>query len=756
MEKLAEIILRLRYVIIVLVGAITIFLGYFIKDIQVNPDVIGYHPAGDEAAALFMEIGRQYGGNDLLIVGIETSDVFTYETLNLVRKVTDSVRSVPGISSVTSLTNVLHITSSEYGIEIGRLVDEFNIPSDTAQLNRLRAYTLSEPMYSGTLVSEDATATLVVARVKDGTEQMVIVDQVKQKLSGLEFDGTFYYGGMPVILRELSSVIIGDLLFIAPVAFLLISLVLFWGFRNIRGVVLPMLTVSMAIIWTMGLMSLLGYELTLLTNIIPVILLAVGSAYSIHVINRINREFQQDPIGALKRALAYIIIPVTLASITTIFGFVSFIAGSYLTMIIEFGIFTSLGILFSLILALTFVPAMLSFAGNKLGRDFKKPERPGHVEKLTHIISSWVQNHPKKILAVWFLLVVVGIWGTTKIERRVDLVDYFRQENFVKKSEYLLREKFTGSMPLFVKISGDIQSPEALRLMQKTQDFMAQFDYIPHSQSVADLIIQMNDAMGEGETIPDERGKIEQLWFLLDGQEIMEQLVNFELTEGLVVGHVASTDLEVLREIEVNFAEFAAQNSNDQFQVEVTGIPIFFKRLDQSIIDSQIFSLIIASSLIILVISILMRSLAKGILGIIPILVTLIVLFGTMGLTGIPLDIATVLCGSITIGIGIDYAIHFMTQLGISNRKHNHLQKSITETINISGRAILINMIAVSLGFAVLLFSNLVPMQRFGLLIALTMISTSLATLTLLPLLLSFSAKEFRNSFKNKKTHNNI
>ncbi|HSW68487.1 MAG TPA: efflux RND transporter permease subunit, partial [Bacteroidales bacterium] len=444
MEKLAEIILRLRYVIIVVVSAITIFLGYFIKDIQVNPDVIGYHPAGDEAAALFMEIGRQYGGNDLLIVGIETSDVFTYETLNLVRKVTDSVRSVPGISSVTSLTNVLHITSSEYGIEIGRLVDEFNIPSDTAQLNRLRAYTLSEPMYSGTLVSEDATATLVVARVKDGTEQMVIVDQVKQKLSGLEFDGTFYYGGMPVILRELSSVIIGDLLFIAPVAFLLICLVLFWGFRNIRGVVLPMLTVSMAIIWTMGLMSLLGYELTLLTNIIPVILLAVGSAYSIHVINRINREFQQEPIGALKRALAYIIIPVTLASITTIFGFVSFIAGSYLTMIIEFGIFTSLGILFSLILALTFVPAMLSFAGNKLGGDFKKPERPGHVEKLTQIIGSWVQNHPKKILAVWFVLVVVGIWGTTKIERRVDLVDYFRQENIVKKSEYLLREKFTG------------------------------------------------------------------------------------------------------------------------------------------------------------------------------------------------------------------------------------------------------------------------------------------------------------------------
>jgi len=748
MEKLSNWILKFRYGILVVVAAITLFLGYFIKDIQVNPDVIGYHPAGDEAAALFMEIGRQYGGNDLLIVGIESDNIFTYEMLNLVRKVTDSVRSVPGISSVTSLTNVLHISSSEYGIEIGRLVDEFNIPTDTLQLRQLQEYTLSEPMYSGFLVSKDATATLVVARVKDGTEQMVIVDQVKQKLEGLEFDGNFYFGGMPVILRELSSVIIGDLFFIAPIAFLLITLVLFWGFRNLQGVLLPMLTVVIAIIWTMGLMSMLGYQLTLLTNLIPVILLAVGSAYSIHIVNRFFREKSQAPAEAIQRTLRYVALPVILASITTIFGFVSFIAGSYLTMIVEFGIFSSLGIFFSLILALSFAPAMLSVFSDKGIKTTKDLKKINQVEKLTQIIGGWVQNHPRKIVAIWLLLVVAGIWGATKIERRVDLVDYFRRDNIVKQSEYLLREKFTGSMPLFVKITGDIQSPDALRLMQNTQDFMAQFDYIPYSQSVADLIIQMNDAMGEGRHIPEEREKIEQLWFLLDGQEVMEQLVNFELTEGLVIGHVASTDLEVLREIEVNFAEFAQQNSDADFDVQVTGIPIFFKRLDESIIQSQTSSIIIATSLIILVISLMMRSLWKGILGVVPILVTLLILFGTMGLTGVPLDIATVLCGSITIGIGVDYAIHFMTQFAKSFRATNNTKQSISETISISGRAILINMIAVSLGFAVLMFSNLVPMQRFGLLIALTMISTSMATLTLLPLCLSISGERLQRMFK--------
>jgi len=749
MKKFAALVLKIRYGILVLVAAITLLLGYFVKDIQVNPDVIGYHPAGDKAAALFTEIGRQFGGNDMIIVGIEGDNVFTYEMLSLVRSVTDTLRTVKGISSVTSLTNVLHIRSSEYGIEIGKLVDEFNIPSEPEALESLRRYALSERMYRGTLVSEDATATLVIGMVLDGTEQAVIVDEVKRKLQGLETGKIFYYGGMPVILRELSTVIVGDLLFIGPAAFLLICLVLWFGFRNPQGVALPLLTVAIAIIWTMGLMSLLGYELTLLTNLIPVILLAVGSAYAIHVVNRFNREYFESPEGAIQRAISSILIPVVLASVTTMFGFLSFIAGSYLTMIIEFGLFTVLGIVFSLILTLTFIPAMLSIFVQKGWVRKPGKVRDKVLNKITAAITNWVMIHPKKVVAVWVAMILISILGITRIERRVDLMDYFRQENIVKKSEQLLRDKFTGSMPLYVKIRGDIQSPEGLRLMEKTQEFMEQFDYIPYSQSVADLIKQMNDAMGEGERIPENRAMIEQLWFLLDGQEIMKQLVNFELTEGLVIGHVSSIDFQVLREIEENFSEFSENNTDENFTVEVTGVPIFFRRVDDSIIQSQTYSLLIAMGLIIVTISLLQRSFIKGMISAIPIAITVLVLFGIMGLTAVPLDIATVLCGSVTIGIGIDYSIHYMSQVGLSLRSGKSLNESITSSIGITGKAILINMASVSLGFAVLLFSNLVPMQRFGFLIALTMITSAMASLTLLPLLLRATGMRISNAPDN-------
>lgn len=752
MEKLSIFILRFRWVIIVAVTILTTFFAYFIKDLKVNADVLGYLPDDDRAAILFRDIGKNYGGNEMIIIGIEGKEVFTTEMLALVRRVTDSVRTINGIGYVTSLTNVLDIKSTDFGLEIGRLIDEWAIPTETDELARLKDYALSKEMYRGNLVSENATATLVVAKVLGGANRTEAVEAIRQKLGQIPFDGNFYYGGMPVTLLELSNVIVHDIKFIAPLAFVLICLILSLGFRSLRGVIVPMLTILIAVIWTMGLIGLLKYEITLITNVIPVILLAVGSAYAIHVVNRVNEEMVTDPKQALVKAMAYVTVPVFLACLTTVFGFLSFIAGSYLTMIQQFGLFAATGIIFSLFLAITFIPALLAVFRREVSGGLIN-ERPNRILlAVTNGISYIVFRNRKLLLGIWGILVLLSIWGIVKIERRVDLVDYFRRDNIVQQGEKLLKEKFNGSMPLYVKIYGDVQSPEVLQMMKTTQEFMEQFSYIPYSQSVADLVEQMNDAMGEGKQIPDNKAKIQQLWFLLDGQEIMEQLVNYDLSEGIIQGYVASTDLEVLREIEINFQEFVARNKTGNYSLEVTGIPIMFKRLDDSIIRSQIYSLLIAILLVVTLISFIQHSLIKGLLSIIPVVATLIVLFGTMGNINIPLDIATVLTGSVTIGIGIDYAIHFISYFGNAYKVTHNIRQSIEKSIQGSGKAIIINMLSVAIGFAVLLLSNLVPLQRFGFLIAVTMIVSGMAALTLLPVALLMTGERLEVIFSLKES----
>ncbi|TVR40668.1 MAG: RND family transporter [Bacteroidia bacterium] len=733
MEKYAGWVIRFRYWVIVSVLMITVLMAYFLKDLEVNADVMSYLPDDDPAAALFNRIGDTYGGNEMVIVGLEGQYVFDPGTLDIIRQVTDSIRSTPGIGYVTSLTNVLDIKGSDWGIEMGRLIDEYDIPQDPVVLDSLKRYTLSKDMYRGNLVSEDAMATLVIGKILTGVNRAGVVEMIMEKLQGFPFEGNIHYGGMPVTLLELSRTILHDIRFIAPLTFIIISLVLLAGFRNARGLILPMLTVLIAVVWTMGLIAMLGYQITMMTNIIPVILLAVGSAYAIHVVNAAMAEQSVNPEGALKRGVTYIVAPVILASITTMFGFLSFIAGSYLMMIREFGVFSAIGILFALLLTISFVPALLAVFEKPLKAP-KHPKPPTLFDKIPAKLSMMVFDHRGKLLTIWLAIVMISVWGMTRIERRVDIIDYFRDDSMVKKGEELLKEKFNGSTPLYLHIQGNVQDPEVLRAMEDAQNFMQQFPYIPYSQSVADLIKQMNDVMGEGEIIPDEPYKIAQLWFLLDGQEIMEQLVSPGLEEGVIQAYVTSKELDVLREIETSFTEYAQNNSNEKHKLAFTGIPLMLKRLDDSIISSQTYSLIIAMILVMVMTSLLLRSANRGLVAIIPIGVTLIVLFGTMGITGVPLDIATVLSGSVTIGIGIDYSIHFISRFGEGENEGLGVKESLEKAIRVSGKAIFINMIAVSAGFAMLVFSNLVPLQRFGFLIAITMLTSGMATLTILPM----------------------
>ncbi len=751
MDIFAEGIVRLRYLVIIAVTAMTIVMLFFLKDLEVNADVMSYLPEEDPSAMLFNRIGHTYGGNEMVIVGLEGKHVFETDMLELVKQVTDIIRSVPGIGYVTSLTNVLDIRGTEYGIETGRLVDEYDIPGEREALDSLKAYTLSKDIYRGNLVSEDATATLVIGKILTNVDRTEVVEKIQQKLKGIPFEGNIYYGGMPVTLLELSRIIISDIRYIAPLAFVLISLVLLAGFRSVHGVLLPMLTVLIAITWTMGVIAMLGYQITMLSNIIPVILLAVGSAYAIHVVNAVMAEKHIDPNKALQRAVKYIVVPVILASVTTIFGFLSFIAGSYLTLIREFGMFSAVGIFFSMLLTVTFVPALLAVMDEN-DRPVKRPATSHIFDRIPEKLSMLVFNHQRWLLTIWLLLLGVSIWGMTKIERRVEIIDYFQQDNIVRKGEDLLAEKFNGSTPLFLKIDGDVQSHTVLQMMSQAQDYMEQFDYIPYTQSVADLLKQMNDVMGEGKVIPDDDVKIAQLWFLLEGQEIMEQLVSPGFDEGIIQGYVTSNELEVLREIETNFEAFVEKHSTENLSMSVTGIPVMMKRLDDSIINSQTYSLIIALALVVLMTSLLLRSFNKGLLAVIPIGVTLIVLFGIMGITGVPLDIATVLTGSVTIGIGIDYSIHFFSRLGEGQQQQLGLQESLGRAISISGKAIVINMISVSAGFAMLVFSNLVPLQRFGFLIAVTMITAGMATLTILPVILG--GRFIQSKGKKKETCN--
>ncbi len=735
MNNFSERVIRFRYYIIAMVTAITIIMAYFLKDLEVNADVMSYLMEEDDSVRLFNQIGETFGGNEVVVVGVEGEDVFTSEMLEVVRQATDSILSVPGVGNVTSLTSTMDIRATQYGIEIGPLVDEFNMPNSREALDSLRSYVLSNNALRGKLVSEDLTASLLISRIVPDVNRVEVTEAIRRKVESIPFEGNFFYGGTPVTLMELNRIIVTDILAIGPVAFLLICLVLYAGFRNFRGVFLPMLTVIVATIWVMGLISLTGYKLTLLTNAIPIILLALGNDYAIHVINAVIVEQRVNPYKAMQRAVRYIAVPVILASATTILGFFSFVAGSRLIMIKEFAMFSIAGILFSLILTIVFLPAVMVVMKKKESSPAKTGENI--FDKIPEWLLSVSCNHRHLLIISWTVIILAGIFGVTRITRNADVTGYFKEGSIITQGEKILSEKFYGSSPLYVTFRGDMQSPEVLNKISETQDYMQGFSYIPYSQSAADIIKQLNHVMGEGRVIPEEKEKISQLWFLLDGQDTMEQLVSYDRQEGIIHGFVTSKKLHVLREIESNFSAFVEEHSSEHCRMAVTGVPILLKHLDDNIVESQVYSLVFAIIFVIILTSLLMGSLKTGLLAVIPIVITLIALFGIMGITGVPIDVATVLAGGVTIGIGIDFSIHFISRYSEGRKLQLDERDSLVRTIRTSGKSILISMSSIITGVAMLVFSNLVPLQRLGILLAFTMLVAGMSTLTLMPLLLA-------------------
>lgn len=744
MENFADRLIRFRWLIVASVIALTVFLGYQIRNISIDSDVINSLNDDDPTARLYNNIGAQFGGNEVGMIVLESEDAFSAEILQHVKQITDSLRFTSGISTVTSITDIMDIKSSEWGIEIGKLVDEYDLPTEKNELDSLKTYVLSRDMYRGVIVSEDGTATVIIFTLLHDADKQAVANEIKGKIEEMKLKESVYYGGLPFLLNDVTDLILSDIARLMPVSFLIIALFLFLSFRSLRGVILPVLTAGIGVIWTIGLMAFTGYRLTIASSYMPVVLLAVGTAYTIHVVNSFEFNRFSGKIKAIKQAVLYTAVPVLLAAVTTMIGFVSFIFGSYLQMIREFGVFTAIGTLFALLLSIFFIPAFIAVIpkqGAKQGTVRK--ENDGILERmvLKPLLIS-VIKHPRYTIAVWCLLLLISIGGIFLIRTSVNITSYFKRDNPTRVTENLMQTKFGGSLPVYVVFEGDIQSPEVLKLMARTEKFMKEDPNIVITQSVADLVEQMNDAMGEGERIPDDKAKIEQLWFLLDGQEIMQQLVTYNLDSAVIQSKFAAIEAEAINDFTARMDQYILENSNENFKIEFTGIPSIYHKLNSSLIRSQYSSLIIAIILVLIIVGIMLRSFQKGVFAAIPIVTTIIILLGFMGITGIPLDIATVLVGSIALGIGIDYSIHVISGFNNHLKESNNAEEALRETLKISGKAVIINAASVAAGFLVLLFSQMLPFQHFGLLIAISMFGSGMGALTLLPVLLILSGRK--------------
>lgn len=952
MERFAKWVIRHRIPVVVLVALLTVAGGISIHQFAyVESDISKYLPEDDPVVIRFNQAGERFGGVAVAMVAVEVEDVFTHATLGLIDRITSAVREIEGVSWVISLTDIDDVRQKEVDGEIAvavrNLVDADAIPDDPRALSALRSYTLGKEDFVGTVVSADGKVANVVCNIAKGADRVDVAAAIEAKVREVAPDARLYFSGFPFWMKSMSTIILHDMALLVPFVTLVIVLILLLAFRSLRGVLLPLSTVLISSVWAMGLMAALEIPITMLSNAIPVLLIALGTAYAIHLLHKYNEvlceEGDKANQGSIQAAITDVMLPICLAGLTTMIGFLSFLT-SDLVFIQHTGVIAAFGILAAMVVALTFLPAVLSWlAPRRATFDYSGQALRG-LSRVADRAGLAVVRHRKPLLLVSLLIAGVAAAFIPSLDRRFDMVSYFPPESEVRRAEQMMREKLGGNVPVWVTVEGDVKSPFVLKNMWLVEKFLRNLEAVNNPKSVASLIAEMNQVMTGHLAIPDTAQGVGNLWFNLEGKDVVRQFVDPEKKHALVQAVSASGDTFTLRAItrkvdaflqqlprralpvnlkgvtgdlaqaarearldriawmawldlhhrvegfeadrnqvrgwiqqglerrpervapgvyrqdlldymlsdgsDIEFTDeglaemvaeetaalFAARKGNpqsieraireslppgmlerdpegprylaislvarasevdsrllieqvlehvkgrlpagaresprlnddlkgdlyelhqavaflpldrptgsgpaiDQEDVvtagfQQTGMHHISVNVDDRIVWSQLSSLALAGLLATLLLMIQFRSVLAGLLGMIPMCLTLLINFGVMGAFRIWLEPATVLIASLVIGVGIDYTIHFMSRTRLELIRRGEPAGALDVTLRTAGRAILINAVTVAGGQLVFLAGDLIPLQSFGVLLALAMVVSAVSAVTVLPAIL--------------------
>lgn len=755
MQRWFKLVLDHPRLVIAVVVVLTVVAGSFLPLITFDASIDAMIPEDDPVLVELMDVVEDFGTQDLFLIAVEAEDVFSPTVLKKIYNLAAELEALEGVAEVQSPFNAQKVESGFWGIEIAPMTAE--LPQSSEAIREFQAAILDSP-YAGRLVTADgrgAALFLELDALGLGPERNDLMAQIEELVARYRGPEKIHVVGDAYILYYTEQAMKEDLLKLVPFVVVIIGAVLYATLRSALGIVIPLVTVGTSVIWTVGFMIWRGIPVSIISMVMPVILVTIGIASSIHILNKYQESLARglSKRQALEETFAAITSPVAMAALTTAAGFASLVT-AFVEPIREFGVFTAIGVMLAMGLSLSLVPALLILVKEprvRLTED--KPEKDGPLTRLLQAFVRLAVTRPKGVLAVVaFILVASGV-GAGRITLESNIVNYFGASSPVKQATMVIEEVFGGSMQISVVLdTGEedgIKDPAVLQELVVIQDYLNSWDTINHATSVADVIRELNQALWDGDpefyAIPDSREAVAQLLLLfsMQGGEGLDSLVTYDYSRALVTAQMKTLDAEqmayVIGEVEGFLTE--RYNSRAGLKAHLSGTPKVMLRLMNRYVQTQVSSLISSSIMVAIIVSLLMRSVALGLLSMVPLVFAVLVNFGIMGFAGLPLDAVTSMISSVAIGIGVDYAIHYISRHRWERANGLENGSALDRTSTSAGRAIIYNALALVVGFLVLVFSHFRAIAVFGLLISAAMIVSALAALVVVPLLLNYFAQ---------------
>ena len=767
---LIRIILRNRFLNLIIIGLLTAFFAYYALDIKLSYEMMKMLPDNNQTSAEYKQFKETFGQDgSIFFIAIRDKEMFELEKFNAFYDLGKKIDSIDGVEGILSVANTYNLTKNDNlkKFDFDKIIKAK--PKTQNELDSLKNVIFSLPFYQNLLYNKSTDVYLMAITLDklrlNTKSREELVHNLKNTVEefSIKHKVEVHYSGLPYIRTITSEKVRHELIFFIIGAILVSAIILLIFFRSIKTVFFTIVIIIINVVWVFGLTSLLDYKITILTGILPPLLIIIVVENCIFLLNKYHEEYKNhgNKIKSLSRMVRRIGNANLLTNATTAAGFAAFtITGN--KMLVEFGVIASICILSAYFLTLFLIPIFFSYLGNPKEKHLNRIEK-SFAKKIIIKVIYIVGNYRNIIYVITVICVILAIIGITKLKTTGNVVDDIPANDPLYIDLMFLEKNFKGVMPFEISIDtkkkNGVLKLSTINRIEQLQKVLAEYPEFSEPLSVAEVVKYAKQAFYNGDP---------EMYSIPNNQEknfILSYLPNLENNNKSILNSFVDTNMQTTR-ISIQMANIGTNEIEriknelkpkinkifppSKFDVIITGTSVVFLEGTNYLVKNLMTSLLLALFIISLFMILLFTSGRMILISLIPNLIPQLMTAGMMGFFGIPIKPSTILIFSIALGISVDNAIHFLSRyrLHLKLNKWN-IKKSVYDALGETGYSMIYSSIVLFFGFIIFTFSSFGGTVALGYLIAFTLVIALLSNLFILPsLLLSLDKWSTTKNFK--------
>ncbi len=750
-------ILRDRVAILVIIGLITLFMGYQAKEVKLSYEMARMLPATDSTTIIYENFRKKFGEDgSVMFIGIQDNNLFSLNKFNDWYDLSIKLKRIQGVDEVLSVTRLYKLVKNDSLKKFEFLPVCPNRPRTQQEVDSVKKIIFSIPLYEDLIFTKKGGATLMMVTLDkkklDTKNRVALIREIKQTADsfGVKYNLPVHYSGLPYIRTVLSKKVESELKLFVLLALAVAAVFLFIFFRSWKAVVFPMIIIVISVVWAMGMIVLFGYKITILTGIIPPLLIVIGVENCIFLLNKYHYEFRlhQNKVKSLSRVIERIGKANLLTNAATATGFAAFLITRN-KLLVEFGAIAALNIMVVFILSLTLVPIFFSYLKPPQIKDTLHLEK-SLAKAIIDKAIEWITFHRQTIYIATGITMVIGVIGVTRLTTSGSIVDDIPHKDPLFVDLMFFEHHFKGIMPLEITIDSKrkkgILTLPTLNRIDRLQDSLRTYPELSKPLSIVEVIKAAKQAFYGGDPqyygmpsmneltfmssyIPDMRSKKKSLL-----QNFIDS--NYQTTRISV--QMANMGTQDIQRIQNKLKPTIDSIFNPaKYKVILTGTSIVFLKGTNFLIRNLLESIILAVIVIAILLAFLFTSWRMILISLVPNLIPQLMTAALMGFLGIPIKPSTILIFSIALGISVDNSIQYLSRyrLQLKHSKGN-IPVSVVSALKETGYSMIYSSTVLFFGFGIFVMSSFGGTQALGLLISITLLVAGLLNLFILPSLL--------------------